>query len=93
MTFPSHPTGDLMCPACHRVNDMAFNPNDGGMLPHDGAVSICIRCSYVSIFTLTGGMLGLRRPTEEEAREIAADERVQEVLGNLMLARATVYEE
>lgn len=66
----------VTCPACGRQHDQAMRV--GGTeyhAPEVGDVSVCIRCSATAIWT----PFGLRRPTEEEAAELAADPRIRQV--------------
>lgn len=44
--------------------------------PKDGDVSMCITCGEFSVYDQTA-LGNLRKPTEEEAQEFAADERLQ----------------
>lgn len=65
---------NLPCPGCGRVNQVATGAT--GDIPEDGDVSICWGCGVIGIFA--GDPLShVRHPTDEERRELMADEGVQ----------------
>lgn len=64
-----HPVARSRCPGCGHEVDRAGGMQDAEP-PTPGAISICISCGYLSIFTED---LALRPPTEAELAEIRAD--------------------
>jgi len=60
---------DNNCPYCGHYVDQAMQENNL-CAPGPGDICICIRCSEVAVFDDT---LRLRKPTQAEAKEIAAD--------------------
>lgn len=66
------------CPHCGRQNGMhtcATTP--GEPAPDPGDVSICWGCAGIGVFDLVDGVLTVRLPTDDEARDIAEDERLR----------------
>jgi hypothetical protein len=59
------------CLSCGYKFDAATQIGEGDdrARPSDGAVSICLNCAHLAIFTADGG---LREPTDEELLEILA---------------------
>lgn len=67
------------CPYCRRDNDLVTGVGDArGTTPHEGAVSVCIVCAGVGIFTGEG--YEVRPPTAEELREVMADPEIREAI-------------
>jgi hypothetical protein len=67
-------TAPMTCPYCADVHDAATGVGqDESATPSEGAVSICIRCGKASFFTKD---LQLRKPTAEEAIDLATNETV-----------------
>jgi hypothetical protein len=48
--------------------------------PEAGNFCICFDCGFVGIYTGSGATLGQRKPTDEEAEEIAKHVGIQAVL-------------
>ena len=72
------------CPFCqHTVNDYV-DPRDPANTPHDGDISICARCSGLSVFQ--GSELQL--PTPEE---LARSMRDKTLLHSIKELRAEYY--
>lgn len=59
----------IECPNCHVANDGQYNPDEPEMMPHEDALSLCISCGHLAVFTGTGETLSLRPITEEERAE------------------------
>lgn len=70
----SHHWTPVTCPHCGAVMDGQAQI-DGDSTPDEGSVAICIYCTNISVFGEGGA--SLRRPTEEEQVEFAANERLQ----------------
>lgn len=58
--------------------------NDEDKAPHPGAVSVCIACSHIMLFT---DDMALRNPTIEELESIVQDDDVLRVLMALKRTR------
>ncbi len=69
------------CPFCGKLTDYALGPAS----PQPGDVSVCMSCRNVNVFD---EKMGLRKPTAEEACELAADLRIQEVKKAIKTIRA-----
>jgi hypothetical protein len=81
MTRTSHAFGEsITCLSCGYVFDSASGLEDAqGKKPHDGDVSVCIRCGELAIFTadVEGEVAtGLRYPTTEEMDELMSNEAI-----------------
>lgn len=64
-------TEPLACPHCEAVND-AHASDPGDSPPEPGHLSMCIYCEQVGVFdTDPLGRLIIRKPTEDEAAELA----------------------
>jgi hypothetical protein len=70
-------TAEGTCPSCGYVTDATTGLFDlaPDATPTDGAVSVCIRCGTIGVFT--GAGLEVRRATAEEKGEMLADPRVR----------------
>lgn len=68
------------CPYCGQPNNGQTNTDGGDASPVAGAASICWNCIQISIYELGPLGLMLRKPTEDEQREIATDEYIQQAV-------------
>lgn len=66
------------CPACGFVNTAQTNYTDDS--PGDGDYAICLQCSFVAIYAVSGEQISVRRPTADEEREIGENPEVQRML-------------
>lgn len=75
------------CPACGYPVPLTtgIGPDMEGVVPHDGAVSICIACGAIAIFTADGA--ALRAATPEEKAEIITDVKVANVVAAVLLLK------
>jgi hypothetical protein len=73
---------ETFCPWCGKRNDMHHNMDAPGV-PKPDDVSLCWGCHRPSVY---GHLGGLRRPTEDEQREIDADPNVQRALRTMAAA-------
>lgn len=71
----------VACLNCGHKLDTAMGTNNEEV-PEPGAVSICIKCSHIMLFT---NELGMRNPTEEELARIVSEDDVINAL--IALAR------
>jgi hypothetical protein len=72
-----HPKG-LMCPFCENVMDATTCVSvEGTKRPVDDDVTMCITCGEIAMFATKP--LRLRKPTDAEYVELAADEQVQKM--------------
>lgn len=62
--WADHRTAVRVCRVCGARNDSAMT--ESGTTPHEGAVSICVVCATITVFTAGGGA---REPTIEEVNE------------------------
>jgi len=67
---------ELACPHCGRINQLHEDTKDGGD-PKPGAIGICWQCHGLAVLT---PFLFLRKPTEQEAAEFAADPDIKRAL-------------
>jgi hypothetical protein len=67
---------ETRCPWCGKRNDIHSNVDSPGV-PKRGDVSLCWGCRRASVYDHFGAV---RRPTDEEQREIDADPGVQRAL-------------
>ena len=63
------------CPHCKRRAHLAGEMDGETIEPAAGDCTLCIKCGEWSIFTEN---LQMRKPTEDEARELASDDNVRE---------------
>jgi ribosomal protein L37E len=68
-----------VCPVCGYHGTHATETARDGGPPHDGDVSICLRCGDVAYFDSTLRK-GLRRPTESQRDHILAAPEIQQAL-------------
>lgn len=73
---------EQLCPKCGYLME-ATTPLDGGALPKDGDVSICLNCGAILIFTAE---LKMRAATDQEVAEIMRDKQTAS-----MIQRAQSY--
>jgi len=66
---------ESLCPYCAYHFEMATNVTGQG-LPHAGAVTLCIRCGEILVFT---EHLLVRKPTPMETEQFARSPRIEEV--------------
>jgi hypothetical protein len=67
-----HVVVERRCPLCqHTVNDYV-DPRDPANTPHDGDISICAKCSGLSVFQGSE----LRLPTREELARSVRDKNL-----------------
>ena len=59
------------CSHCGYENTCASNLDDPSSVPSEGDISLCIKCAGFSVFT--GESIKVRKPTEDELREIESD--------------------
>jgi hypothetical protein len=64
----------VSCPWCGRTNDRHCNAAGPGPAPKPGDVGICWGCHRAFVFA---DELQARRPTEDEATEIAANDQIR----------------
>lgn len=76
----------ISCPQCSYLHN-AETGLFGARTPSAGDVSICIRCSTLNVYTITGGVLGLRVPDQAELDRFLADERIVSALAALAVMR------
>lgn len=70
----------LDCPWCGRANDTHEGAAPGEQ-PTAGAVSVCWKCGNLGVFDQSPlGPLTIRRPTDDEMREMLADPNVRAAL-------------
>jgi hypothetical protein len=69
----------MHCIGCGRPNDGALEMQDGGR-PEPEDAAICISCGTISIYTEVMGKLAFRHPTEEELKELLAQENVRKAI-------------
>lgn len=65
---------NAQCPFCGRMNELA-TPTGDATVPHDGAVSLCIKCGEWAVFQGTD-TLTLRKPTDDEYTDFAKDKHM-----------------
>jgi hypothetical protein len=73
---------ETFCPWCGKRNDIHHQVDSPGV-PKPGDVSLCWACRRTSVY---GHLGGLRRPTDDEQREIDADPRIQRALRTMAVA-------
>lgn len=69
----------MRCPYCNSDND-AHTAMTEAPEPYAGAVSLCAYCCRFNVFDTDNGKLILRKPTEDEQRELDNDSDAQQVL-------------
>ena len=69
--MPSAIIADQLCPWCGKHINRAGNLDDERLKPNPGDIVICLDCGEASVFK--GDMSGVRKPTDDEFVEIAAD--------------------
>jgi hypothetical protein len=78
------------CPQCNaRIDDETGIT--GANAPYDGAISICMYCSGISVFTnspYTVGGLALRPATTDELDQCLRDPKIKQLLALIAQKRA-----
>lgn len=77
MNDSRHPA--TKCPACGYLFDAATGLGDATE-PNDGAVSICIACGALGIFTHALGQLTVRPATPDELDALRANPLIRQAL-------------
>lgn len=87
----STPIPGCTCTSCGYEFEVATaSPGSQAPAPQDGAVSICIQCGQVDLFTATdGNTLSVRRPTDAERAELLAQPAIANIVGAIILRNAT----
>lgn len=65
------------CPFCNKANELVRHEHKEGepvATPSPGAIALCYTCGEWAIFEGEGKVIKLRKPTDEEYVEIAADD-------------------
>lgn len=85
-----HEIPGCVCTSCGHAFELASSPGRPDLKPSAGAVSVCIRCGNVDLFTENGitGQLSLRPPAANERSEILADPDVVAAVGAVLIANA-----
>ena len=81
-----------VCPWCDSCWPHQTSTTEPGRRPQAGDQAICVLCRRVAVYTAgpDGVEDGVRRPTDLESAEIAADPQVQRALGALLVSTSVL---
>lgn len=81
-----HKVNPMRCPACDAELNGAFN-TETDRRPRPGDRTFCLDCRAILLFDGDEKALTLRRPTDDEERELLADPRIQRIAAAIRAVR------